>query len=267
MCQLCLPPCSNSDDVRQTTAYFPTVLEVPEGGVGNRKSYRMASVSPAQSRSGTKMSQTKFRGTRKTKRSTRGRRLTPAEKIARAAECKHEKFRYRNRSTEAVCLACGSVQKIQGTGGNIEVVQGWALDVGEVQEHDDLCSCAMCHLKRQGKSSPMKAPEIVGFNNELFSPGAQLIAEERLRQISAEGWSAEHDDKEHERGGLVRAAMCYADSTLPNHITYIASDTWPWDEEWDKREKHSRLRKLAISGALIAAEIDRVQRKLQKNEH
>jgi len=149
------------------------------------------------------------------------------------------------------------------------VVKGWELPAeAEVQEHDiTTCGCAVCHLKRQGKSSAGKALEVVGFDNELFSPGAQLIAEERLRQISDEGWSAEHDDKGEQRGGLLRAAMCYADNALPEHTSYIAPDTWPWDEEWDKREKHSRLRSLVIAGALIAAEIDRVQRKLQKDEH
>jgi len=54
-------------------------------------------------------------------------------------------------------------------------------------------------------------------------------------------------------------------------------DPWPWFDEvevtrygdglttqvpaWDKRKKHNKLRRLVIAGALIAAEIDRLQRK------
>lgn len=37
-------------------------------------------------------------------------------------------------------------------------------------------------------------------------------------------------------------------------------DPWPWDVAWDKRYKHDRLKQLAIAGALIAAEIDRLER-------
>jgi hypothetical protein len=35
-------------------------------------------------------------------------------------------------------------------------------------------------------------------------------------------------------------------------------DAWPWSRNWDKRDKHSRTRRLEIAGALIAAEIDRL---------
>lgn len=98
------------------------------------------------------MSKPSFRGARKKARSIRGRRLTPAERVAKASECKHKRFRYRNRSTEAVCLDCGAVQKIAGTGGNIEVTRGWELEGLEEIEHDELCSCAVCHFARlQGK--------------------------------------------------------------------------------------------------------------------
>ena len=41
------------------------------------------------------------------------------------------------------------------------------------------------------------------------SAGVALIASERERQISKEGWSAKHDDK-HACGELTEAALCYA---------------------------------------------------------
>lgn len=79
--------------------------------------------------------------------------------------------------------------------------------------------------------------------------GVELITEERQRQIDVEGWSAEHDDKNNNDVSLSGAAAAY----LTNDI-----DFWPWDEEWYKPT--SRVRDLVKAGALIAAEIDRLNR-------
>jgi hypothetical protein len=102
--------------------------------------------------------------------------------------------------------------------------------------------------------------------------GIELIAAERARQVAVEGWTTEHDDQ-HEDGELALAAACYASPELRSvrmaegtlraygENYYFASDPWPWDKKFDKRAKHSRLKQLTIAGALIAAEIDRLQRK------
>lgn len=98
--------------------------------------------------------------------------------------------------------------------------------------------------------------------------GTDLIAQERYRQISDEGWTPEHDDK-HDYGQLAAAAMCYTQVTLIR-MTYKAnasaereSETiathWPWDESWWKPSPDA-VRNLVKAGALIAAEIDRLQR-------
>jgi hypothetical protein len=93
--------------------------------------------------------------------------------------------------------------------------------------------------------------------------GIELISAERQRQISKEGWTPEHDDT-HKYGELAKAAACYAihhtDAIVREDCGQTAGDAWPWPEEWDKRKKHSTLRALTIAGALIAAEIDRLQR-------
>lgn len=91
--------------------------------------------------------------------------------------------------------------------------------------------------------------------------GVDLIALERRRQLQVEGWTAEHDDA-HDDEELSVAAACYAVAGL-NNIEVVdrgTVDAWPWDEIWDKREQHPRLRRLVIAGALIAAEIDRLLR-------
>ncbi|HUX16326.1 MAG TPA: hypothetical protein VMW52_07615 [Phycisphaerae bacterium] len=90
--------------------------------------------------------------------------------------------------------------------------------------------------------------------------GVERIAAERQRQIEQEGWTPEHDDK-HVRWEMAVAAACYA----VHNTTAIVKDGagnpgWPWDEKWDKRNKHNRIRRLEIAGALIAAEIDRLLR-------
>lgn len=95
--------------------------------------------------------------------------------------------------------------------------------------------------------------------------GIELIAEERQRQIEKEGWTPEHDD-EHKAGELANAAAYYAmtDGTIDfinsrwgedNHL-YI----WPFELEWLKRTPENRIRELQKAGALIAAEIDRLNR-------
>jgi len=97
--------------------------------------------------------------------------------------------------------------------------------------------------------------------------GIELITEERQRQISQEGWTPENDDK-YEHGQLAAAAVTYTDTHLIRHtykeekagemIADLMMDRWPWDEEWFKPT--SSIRDLTKAGALIAAEIDRLQR-------
>lgn len=92
--------------------------------------------------------------------------------------------------------------------------------------------------------------------------GAELIAKERRRQVSAEDWSPEHDD-EHTSEELARAGAFYAWPTERGiGDVYGDQSLWPdeWHIKWDKKHKHSRIRQLVIAGALIAAEIDRLQR-------
>jgi len=122
--------------------------------------------------------------------------------------------------------------------------------------------------------------------------GTELIAEERKRQIEEEGWTSEHDDK-HYDAEMADAAVCYAldgrriikwgFSKVKAEATIKIDRNlfWPWDESWWKPEASSliengapygvdswlkgRIRDLTKSGALIAAEIDRLQRILQSN--
>jgi hypothetical protein len=103
--------------------------------------------------------------------------------------------------------------------------------------------------------------------------GVELIAAERQRQISVEGWTPDHDD-EHSRGELATAASVYLllaehQSVNPNPNQPLAKEPacWPWSFRWWKPSADP-IRNLVKAGALIAAEIDRLQRAaLQSREN
>lgn len=101
--------------------------------------------------------------------------------------------------------------------------------------------------------------------------GVELIAAERQRQITEKGYTADHDDC-HSDGELALAAVCYASPRRLYIKTEYSgeridfSEPWPW---WDEsvsvfcEEELSLLERIALlskAGALIAAEIDRLQR-------
>jgi hypothetical protein len=90
------------------------------------------------------------------------------------------------------------------------------------------------------------------------------IAAERRRQMEIEGWALEHDDK-HNHEEMADAAACYAmKRSARRHIVnqYTTDDLlsrlWPWAAEWWKPD--TRRRDLIKAGALIVAEIERIDR-------
>lgn len=94
--------------------------------------------------------------------------------------------------------------------------------------------------------------------------GIELIAAERHRQEAKEGWSPGHDDS-HEYGELRRSAESYLwelrtrafrESGQPDETP---PQIWPFDAHYWKPTEDI-VRQLVKAGALIAAEIDRLQR-------
>lgn len=88
-----------------------------------------------------------------------------------------------------------------------------------------------------------------------------MIAAERQRQQTEEGFTPEHDD-EHQNGEIAEAAACYAAGTAVFYETDLP--LWPWNPNAADGERiiqqKPRLRQLVIAGALIVAEIERLQR-------
>ena len=92
---------------------------------------------------------------------------------------------------------------------------------------------------------------------ESTRSGSQLIASERARQKRAERYTAQHDDSwDHKRKQLAAAAHAY----LANYVTGAeVRFYWPWADGC-KPTPDDPIRQLTKAGALIAAEIDRLQR-------
>ena len=95
--------------------------------------------------------------------------------------------------------------------------------------------------------------------------GVERIAAERKRQIEEKGWSAAHD-QQHMYGelsenaiGLIATAIDADPYSQPKHPS--DDDDTNRYYEWGLARKHKgdELRCLEIAGALIAAEIDRLQ--------
>lgn len=107
----------------------------------------------------------------------------------------------------------------------------------------------------------------------------ELIAAERKRQVEVESWTHAHDDG-HTSGVLAIAAACYS---LPEGLRLyegrpmrgvhmrldLVEVLWPWwhqpsrgrpHPEWWKPTPNDRIRELVKAGALIVAEIERLQR-------
>lgn len=93
---------------------------------------------------------------------------------------------------------------------------------------------------------------------------------ERRRQVEAEGWTAAHDDALR-AGQLANAAACYAyfaalddacrglfSRACGRDRPIVLRRCWPWSLDWWKPK--DRRRDLVRAGALIVAEIERLDR-------
>lgn len=88
--------------------------------------------------------------------------------------------------------------------------------------------------------------------------GIELIAEERIRQVSELGWTPEHDDT-HKDGALAFNAAILAVEHLGVEIEPVDGVDIAWFE-LEVKKKKTTIEWLTIAGALLAAEIDRIQR-------
>ena len=125
---------------------------------------------------------------------------------------------------------------------------------GRTVLNPDARFCCYCRCSTLLPSPPEAAEK---------ATGCELIAAERQRQIEKEGWTSEHDGQ-HDNMELATAASCYLDDAIvprdwSDHDLLSAPIRWPWDVADWKSTKGDTLRQLVKAGALIAAEVDRIQ--------
>lgn len=109
--------------------------------------------------------------------------------------------------------------------------------------------------------------------------GIELIASERQRQIDKKGYDKDHDEMEtaFQLSSAAALFICNAQNQYFEDHTHADGkgdvsryqireiytrkwkSVWPWDDH-DGREKADILTSLVKAGALIAAEIDRLQK-------
>ncbi|MCX2696672.1 hypothetical protein [Ochrobactrum chromiisoli] len=88
------------------------------------------------------------------------------------------------------------------------------------------------------------------------SAAARDVLAERRRQVEAEGWTPEHDDK-WSSGEIAQSAACYALLAAAWNKEAVI-EIFPWSLRWLKST--SPRRNLVKAGALILAEIERLDR-------
>ena len=100
--------------------------------------------------------------------------------------------------------------------------------------------------------------------------GIERIAKERQRQIDVEGFDERHDDY-YVGSAMLWAAVIYTQLAValtegmpPDEIVVEPPKGWPWRQGWWKPSPDP-IRNLEKAGALIAAEIDRLERERARN--
>ena len=96
--------------------------------------------------------------------------------------------------------------------------------------------------------------EMMGWRVRL-SPFMQAAIAERRRQIEAEGWDHDHDDR-HSPGQLAAAGGAYA--LHAGTASRTTPHEWPWSDGWWKPDGFRR--DLVKACALIIAEGDKFDR-------
>ena len=130
----------------------------------------------------------------------------------------------------------------QGASSKVGQPLRFALGMGA---HDRLSDSQVAEAMRWGELHAVAQPA-----------AARDVLAERQRQITAEGWTPEHDD-EHSDGEMARAASVYANPNIWDILGH-GPVSWPWSPYWYKPT--DRRRDLIKAGALILAEIERLDR-------
>jgi len=130
-----------------------------------------------------------------------------------------------------------------------------------IQGLEDLIDIGKGSVWVSGRTIVEIATEALQKNNTNMKSGIELIAEERQEQIEKHGFSVEDDAEYYQKNELIKAALFCIDNSVFE---------WPfyWQEKFRDKilNKRDQIERLKIAGALIAAEIDRLQNKPNDRE-
>lgn len=122
-------------------------------------------------------------------------------------------------------------------------------------QHCPRCWCKTWYPAKEGEKEKPKR-------------GDELIALERIRQQRVLGYGPERDAEHHARGELAGMAVCYALNAcgfenphcIELQMPRVSAKVRVWPIHEDHWKPEGKISDLVRAGALIAAEIDRLQR-------
>lgn len=129
--------------------------------------------------------------------------------------------------------------------------------------HDEACDLNNWGVEAMSFAQVV-ADQLATMPRQEAKPAVQAVTDvlaERQRQKDVEGWTPDHDDM-HNDGQMAVAAGFYAlQCGYPHERTNWKGDApmyWPWAKSWWKPT--TKRRNLVKAGALILAEIERIDR-------
>ncbi|SXF28659.1 hypothetical protein [Klebsiella variicola] len=117
------------------------------------------------------------------------------------------------------------------------------------------CNRGWIEAHEQEARAEAAEQRIAELESRTVTAAAADVLAERQRQVTAEGWTAERDDG-YQNSELADAAACYA--IHAHNQGFSTPAHWPWSQDWWKQT--SPRRDLVKAGALILAEIERLDR-------
>lgn len=140
-------------------------------------------------------------------------------------------------------------------------VDALAQEIRRVDSNHDLGAGALAEALMPFLSGHSAHPDAYRQGAEEMPTAWHDVIAERRRQISVEEWTPDNDD-DHEGGEMALAAAAYAENAARGYDGDICDEdppyAWPWADKWWKPT--TRRRDLVKAGALILAEIERLDR-------
>lgn len=179
----------------------------------------------------------------------------------RQMEANRNKLKQLLDTYEQIIRQAASVPKLVQYRKQCEMVASLTRSVQDLQDRNDT-------LKREAIEVidlyDADDEDILRMVERRFGYGAAQICRERGRQVSEEGYDSSHD-AQYDDGELAMAAALYAmpagqrPPRQDSGTLYDSPKDWPWDDISWKPSPQNRMRDLEKSGALSAAEIDRIR--------